>query len=660
MTNDWRKMGLAATVLALLLSDAASAASVLTGPPQRQITDPKSLVSERLDGAAPVPVADLFSTRSSWSAVWSADGRNMIVSVDLTGRQNLWTVPVNGGFPQQLVQSEERQVDIAASPDGKWVLYESDHAGAEIYDLFMVPANGGAAINLTRTDGVSERAGHFSADSKTIAFAHRNKTEPSSNIAVMDLATRAVRILTNEKDPAMGWTPVAFTRDGRQLIVNRTNVESTQASMWSIDVSNAKATRIASGVAQYNSATDLSRDGRFIALTTENEAGDRQAAILDTSTHKMTLLKPDPWEQAAGRFSPDGRTLLFSSNVDGRDGVYAYDMATRKAEQLSLPAGVNTDYFGKLPDFSPDGSKILFPHESGSTPPDYWVFDRSSRAATRLTRFAVASIDPTRLPKTQIVHYQSADGTVISALVWLPFNLARDGHAAAVVLPHGGPTGQTTDRFDQTATALASRGYVVIAPNPRGSTGYGKAFEAANHRDLGGGDLEDEIAGARFLVATGYVDAARIGITGGSYGGYMTLMAVAKTPNLWAAGVEEYGIVNWFSMYEQGSPTLRHYQVGLLGDPTKDKAVYEAASPLTYLKNTKAPLLVLQGENDPRVPREEAAQIVATLKQSGRVVDAHYYPDEGHGFSKRENQIDALERTVAWFDRYLKAGSPRK
>jgi dipeptidyl aminopeptidase/acylaminoacyl peptidase len=210
------------------------------------------------------------------------------------------------------------------------------------------------------------------------------------------------------------------------------------------------------------------------------------------------------------------------------------------------------------------------------------------------------------------------------------------------------------DSFNRTALALASRGYAAIAPNVRGSTGYGMTFQKANIKDLGGGDLKDEVYAAKFLAATGYVNPKKIGITGGSYGGYMTLMAIGKTPDVWAAAVEEYGIINWFTMLKHEDPFLRQYEMSLLGDPVKDRIIYEADSPITYIKNAKAPLLVLQGDNDIRVPKEEAEQVVSILKNAGRTVQAHYYPNEGHGFTKRENQIDALQRTVAWFDRYLK------
>jgi len=195
---------------------------------------------------------------------------------------------------------------------------------------------------------------------------------------------------------------------------------------------------------------------------------------------------------------------------------------------------------------------------------------------------------------------------------------------------------------------------VCIAPNVRGSTGYGMDFQKANVKDLGGGDLDDEVYAAKFLVATGFVGEKKIGITGGSYGGYMTLMAIGKKPELWAAAVEQYGIIDWKTMLEHEDPFLQEYEKSLLGDPVKDREVYENASPIKFLRQAKAPLLVLQGENDIRVPKEEAEQVVAIYKETGKTVDSHFYPQEGHGFAKRENQIDAITRTVAWFDRYLK------
>jgi dipeptidyl aminopeptidase/acylaminoacyl peptidase len=179
-------------------------------------------------------------------------------------------------------------------------------------------------------------------------------------------------------------------------------------------------------------------------------------------------------------------------------------------------------------------------------------------------------------------------------------------------------------------------------------------FQKANYKDLGGGDLQDEVHAAKFLVATGFVNPRKIGITGGSYGGYMAMIAIGRAPDVWAAAVELFGITDWLTEQQHEEPTLQQYDQSLLGDPVKDRKVYEDASPIRYFKDAKAPLLVLQGANDIRDPKEEAEQAVTILKKEGKIVDAHYYTDEGHGFDKRENQIDALNRTVEWFERYLK------
>jgi dipeptidyl aminopeptidase/acylaminoacyl peptidase len=319
---------------------------------------------------------------------------------------------------------------------------------------------------------------------------------------------------------------------------------------------------------------------------------------------------------------------------------------------VDLPHGLNF-FTGNPNEFSPQSDRVMLSHEASNQPGDIWVYNLGTNHADQLTYSAVASLRATPLPASQIVRYKSFDGKIITALLWMPFNLKRDGSNPALVLPHGGPTGQMVDYWNTDVAALVSRGYICIAPNPRGSTGYGLDFQKANFQDLGGGDLKDEIAGVEFLKATGYVDPKKIGITGGSYGGFMTLMAIGKAPDIWAAAAEEYGIINWNSMLKSSDPGLNEYLKALLGDPEKNRKVYEDDSPITYIRNTKAPLLVLQGDNDPRVPKEEAQQVVDILKNEGRIVDVHYYPNEGHGFVKREDQIDAIRRTIDWFDQHL-------
>jgi len=375
--------------------------------------------------------------------------------------------------------------------------------------------------------------------------------------------------------------------------------------------------------------------------------------LLEVGSKKRTWVTDTKWEADAGEFSPDGKTFTYTMNADGRTNIYMVDRGSGKPAPLRFAEGITVPA-GNPRAYSPSGDRILISHQSSIEPADLWIYDVATRQSRQLTFSAIASLNPSRLPASQLVHYKSFDGKTISAFLWVPYNLKRDGTNPGIVLPHGGPTGQTVDSFNKTAAALASRGYFCIAPNVRGSTGYGMEFQRANYKDIGGGDLQDEVYAAHFLAETGYVDAKKIGITGGSYGGYMAMIAIGRTPDVWAASVELFGITDWLTEQEHEEPALQQYDQSILGDPVKDRKSYEDASPIKYFKDSKAPLLILQGANDIRDPKEEAEQAETILKQEGKVVDAHYYADEGHGFAKRENQIDAVERTLAWFDRYLK------
>jgi dipeptidyl aminopeptidase/acylaminoacyl peptidase len=630
-----------------------------SGPDDRQATDPNSVTSPANPAARPIPIDELFFTRSVGGPSWSPDGKEIVFTTNLTGRNNLWKVQASGGWPIQLSQSDDRQGGAVWSPDGKWILYEQDRGGHEYYDIFMISSTGGEAVNLTNTDDVSETGAEFSPDGRTVAISYKPKTSPTPDIALLDWQTRRVRNLTQEQSKDHLWNFVAWSHDGKSIYANRTYVGFTDSDIYSVDVASGHRENLTphQGQALYQAAS-LSADGRTLLVTSNEKAGFNNVALLDVVNKKLAWVTDTRWDAGAGNFAPQGGKYTFLINQDGRTEVYLADRNAGQPEKIAFPEGL-TYFDGNPTPFSPDGSRILVAHQSSKRPSDLWVYDLASRKPTQLTFSAIAGLTPASLPQSELVHYKSFDGKMISAFLWMPFNLKRDGTNPGVVLPHGGPTGQTVDYFNQDAAALASRGYICIAPNVRGSTGYGLEFQKANIKDLGGGDLQDEVYAARFLVDTGYADSKKIGITGGSYGGYMTLMAVGKTPDVWAAAVEEYGIINWFTMLQHEDPFLQEYEKSILGDPVKDRNVYEDDSPLKYIRNAKAPLLVLQGDNDIRVPKEEAEQVVQTLKGAGKVVDAHYYSNEGHGFAKRENQIDAIHRTVEWFDRYLK-GSQKK
>src|SRR5215470_2697256 len=639
----------------VILSLCGAAAAQSSSPESRIITDPKALTSASNPTARPVPIDDLYYTRSVFDPAWSPDSKQIVFVSDMAGRLNIWKVTSSGGWPIQLTQSDERQFSPVWSPDGKWIVYQQDSGGNELWDLFAVPSDGGDIMNLTNTSDAREEGPLWSNDGRTLAFGYKPKESTIYDIELLDWQSRKVRKLTNESTKTYSWSPVAWSAEGKYLFANRGEVSGIpEGDVYRIEVATGKAENLTAhdGKRLY-AASSLSPDGTTLLITSDEKGGYQNVALLDVATKSRTWATDIKWEASSGNFSPDGKSFTYVINEDGRTDAYIASRQTNHAEKVALAEGLNT-FSGNPTPYSSDGRRILVKHQSSTQPGDLWVYDVTKHSSTRLTYSAIASLTTTPLPASQIVHYKSFDGKVISALMWIPFNLKRDATNPALVLPHGGPTGQMVDYWNTGVAAAVSRGYVCIAPNVRGSTGYGLEFQKANYKDLGGGDLQDEVYAAKFLEATGYVNAKKIGITGGSYGGFMTLMAVGRTPDVWAAGVELFGIINWYTMLQHEDPLLQEYEKSLLGDPEKDRKFYEAASPITYLHAAKAPLLVLQGDNDPRVPKEEAEQVVSILKADGKTVDAHYYPNEGHGFEKRENQIDAIRRSVEWFDKYLK------
>lgn len=619
--------------------------------PERPLTDPESVVSPADPAAAQIPLADLFASAQARGAVWSKDSRSIIYASTEGGSLNLWRQPINGSA-ERLSDFPGPKGAFRLAPDGGRLVFQADVGGRAVHDLYLVALQRGSEPqNLTSSDDVSETYPLFSDDGRWLAFSARAKSGSSDNLRLMDLESGASQQFTDEAVSGVHWVPVAFTGDGRTLIANRYDYSMEFGEVHEVDLATGEVTQLTpSGV--YASASALSPDGRLVAISLEAASGLRQAALLDRKDGTTRLLDPGEWEQKTTGFSPEGTSLLYATNENGRQQVYLHDVASGRNQRLDLPAGLNAaqGYLATLPEFSPDGRFILFPHSAGSTPTDYWVHDLGEGDSRRIT--GLSALEAHRLPAVSVVNYSSFDDTVISALMWMPYNLDRDGSAPAVVIAHGGPTAQVMDQFNQVAVALASRGYVVLAPNFRGSTGYGQAFVKANQMDLGGGDLADIVAGAEFLRRTGYVDADRIGIHGGSYGGFMVLMALART-DVFAAGVDMFGIVNWRTMWERGALDHRRYQAGLIGEPETHPEVYDRASPLTYLDDLTAPLLVLQGENDTLVPAHESRQVVEYLQSRGRTVEAKFYPEEGHGLAQPANQHDSLERIVGWFERHL-------
>jgi dipeptidyl aminopeptidase/acylaminoacyl peptidase len=610
--------------------------------------------------ATPLPVKALLTTTRISGVAHSDDGKLLSYISTASGRPNLWVMNADGSGARQMIQSNDSQANALFTHDGSALFYSRDRGGNESYDIFVVPVGGGDARNLTQTDEISQTVPEFSPDGTLLAIGYKPKSAAATDLAVMEWPSGKIRQLTHEKDPKADSSEDAWSPDGKSIFATRT-VGLVDSDIFRVDVATGKAEKILEHPEkQMFSVTDVSRDGRTLLVTSNAIGGYFNVALLDPKTKRLSWLTHTQWSVSGGAFTPDGRSVMYVLNVDGRISTRFLDLKTIQESERGVPAGMNQPAATSpsyLPpaaastSFLPDGTLLLI-HQDSSHPQELYALAKDDKF-TQIMHSANETVQKAALPKSQLVTYKSFDGRLISAFVWVPFNLKRDGTAAAVVMPHGGPTLQTTDAFNGRAELLASRGFVVIAPNVRGSTGYGTEFQEANIKDLGGADLKDEIAGVDFLKATGFVDAKRVGIWGGSYGGFMTLMAIGKNPEMWSAAVDEFGILNWLTMLEHGDPGLQEYEKGLLGDPAKGHAVYEASSPLKYIRNEKAPLLVLQGVNDIHVPKEEAEQVVSILKAEGRTVDAVFYPDEGHGFVKREHQLDELTRSVAWLQKYL-------
>ena len=387
-------------------------------------------------------------------------------------------------------------------------------------------------------------------------------------------------------------------------------------------------------------------------ITSNAGNGYQNVGLLDVATKKVTWLTEDKWEVTSGKFSPDGKRLTWTANVDGNQDIYLYYLATRRALALPVAKGINS-LAGAETAFSHDGTRLLYTHNGPDAPDDVWAYDFTAQKAQQITNSLVGGVRGEDMAEPFLVHYPSKDGKwQISAFVYVPYNAEKNGKNAAVVYIHGGPTAQTINSFNRSIQYLVNQGFFVIAPNYRGSTGYGKEFEDANRFDMGGGDLEDVISAAEWIKKTGFIDPKKVAVMGGSYGGYLTMMAVTKAPDLWAAGVPIVPFVNWFTEIENEDPLLREYDMVTMGDPVKDKERLKERSPINFVDQIKAPLLLLAGGNDPRCPKTEAEQVVQAVKKRGGVVELKVYENEGHGFAKIENQIDAFTRVADFLKKY--------
>ncbi|HEY7983869.1 MAG TPA: S9 family peptidase [Ktedonobacterales bacterium] len=591
---------------------------------------------------------------------WSPDGARLAFVADSSGLDQAWVCAADGSDATQLTTFAERVGLVRWSPRGDRLLVTVDAGGNEHDQLYLVPAAGGAPTALTAAPEVIHHWGAWSPDGRHICYASNQRHRAFFDIWVMDIASRATRCVL-ERDETL--RPEAWSPDGRALLVSRANT-NLDADLLLVPLDGGEPTLLTAhgGEATYD-APCFTPDGGALYLLTNRDrerlapAELRLDAGLDAAGHAPLRWLADPeWEaEATLALSADGRMLAWALNEDGRSRLMFTDPHSGEAVPApALPIGAVEGLT-----WAPDAGRVAFGFNGTRHNGNIWLAAPDADAPAQLTRASLAGLDPATLVEPEQVRYPSFDGLEVPAYLYRPASDARRNAAGlpVIVFVHGGPESQFRPLhaapWMPPLQYYLSQGFAVFAPNVRGSAGYGKIYIHLDDIALRPDSVADLKAGVGWLVAQGIADPRRIGVVGRSYGGYMVLAAITSYPDLWAAAVDIVGIANFLTFFEHTGVWRRHLRATEYGDPERDAAVLRAISPLFTADRITAPLLVLHGANDPRVPRHEAEQIVAAVRANGRPAELLLFPDEGHFMLRESTQLLAYPAIGEWFARYM-------
>jgi len=600
-------------------------------------------VSPQNPHSHPLDLDTLYFTRSILSFRWSSDGEQIYFDTNITGRFNIWRVPSPGGWPVQATVSDERTLLQDPSPDGRFLLYSQDEGGNEKPNLFLINLKDGLIRNITNTKKISYRDLVWAPNGKALAFAAEREKPGAYSVFTIDPESQAVnKIVGNEDGEAeyLQWSP-----DGKKLAFARTR-DYLHTGVSVIDLETRKET-VLIPIDEKSTTLTLgwTRNSEKIYVNSNsNDQGTDAVALLGLEKNELEWLTLKDWESFYCGSSSTENRYVYVRNVAGNHRAFLGSLSEDEVE-IALPNGVV-----RMAKFSPDGARVGLLHASGDSPAEIWVYDLRNRTLNQITQSLVGGLERKNFSPPQLAVYPSFDGTPIASFLYLPPNIEPDGSHPAIVYPHGGPMWQHMNDWYPHLQYFVSHGFVVIAPNYRGSTGFGRTFMESLRKDCGGGDLHDLVAAVDFLKQTGYVDPSRIAIMGRSWGGYLTLMALSKCPELWVAGAAIVPMANWFTAHQNEDPVLKANDEWLMGDPVADRQLWRDRSPFFFADHIKAPLLLLAGANDIRCPAEETAQMAETVRKNGGVVEVKIYENEGHGFARRENDIDAIKQTAKFLE----------
>jgi dipeptidyl aminopeptidase/acylaminoacyl peptidase len=489
----------------------------------------------------------------------------------------------------------------------------------------------------------------FTPDGKIIAYA-ANEREPQNMETVIHNLETGEKTYPFAMSPGGEWGiyPGAWSPDGRYLLAAKIYTNTNQDVVLYDTTTGAEinATPHEGDVIFFPGA--FTPDGSGVYILTNSGREFQGLALYSLANQSWTWVETPDWDVENVVVSKNGRVLIWAVNEDGASKFYGRDLTTGQALTLpDLPLGVVDNFV-----VSPDGSKLALVFAQPTEATNLYEFDLSTGQLTALGQSMIGGIDPTDMIVPELVHYPTFDGRTIPAWLYRP---QGEGQFPVVLSIHGGPESQERARYNYNGLYqyLLSRGFGVLAPNIRGSTGYGISYQKLIHRDWGGDELKDIEHAAIYLRSLDWVDSNRIAVYGGSFGGFATLSAITRLPDYWALAVDLVGPANLVTFAKAVPPHWRASMKQWVGDPEEDFEMLMERSPITYVDRIKVPLLVIQGAKDPRVVKAESDQMVERIKQNGG--DVRYFVDEneGHGTTRRENTIKWYRMIVDYIEEYL-------
>jgi dipeptidyl aminopeptidase/acylaminoacyl peptidase len=605
----------------------------------------------------PYPIAPYLNVRSAMGGTFRPDGKRLAFLTDITGTHQVWAVDVPPAgqptrWPDQLTFFKERVLHVSYSPTQDEMIFSTDVGGNERAQLFLLSGDGRDLRQLTTAPQAIHSFGGWSHDGRRIAYASNARDPRVFDIYVMEVQSgRADMVHKGD-----GWCYVAgFSPDDTQILIGKA-YSSFHQDLWLLDLGSGARRRLTPAVGEARYEAVFAPDGRRLYVASDLDRDfltlahlDLHAAVVAEAAPPLVFRDSPGWDVSSLAVSHGGNWLAYHVNADGYTQVLIESLTDGSMLSLQgLPPGVC-----ELSAFSVDGQLAAITVNSPRHNPDVWVADLRTGATRQVTRSSRAGLPQASFVAPELIRYPGLGNLSIASFLYRPLTAQAGDKLPVLCIAHGGPESQTQPTFAALTQYFLNRGYAVFAPNVRGSTGYGNHFSHLDDVEKRLDAVADLAYGARYLVEQGIADPQRIAIYGGSYGGFMVLAALTEYSELWAAGIDVVGIANFLTFLENTGPWRRDLRIAEYGDPDKHRELLERISPINHVQRIRAPLLVIHGANDPRVPVGEAEQIVAALRARSVPVAYLRYEDEGHGLSKLVNRLDAYGKMADFLDQYL-------